>query len=329
MPFLKVLPEKEEDQVKFIEVSAVYEPEKQEESNEAIIDAAQEITPTQQIDSPESIQESPLTEPEPITPEESESEQDDTPPLVDDIDIIDETITQPATEPTQESPGIEPVTQEPTQENTHESEPMPEPVDEQREQEEAAPVESTPPEQTNESESTQDTLPAPVDNIDIIDETTPPDEPPEPTPIDTGNKYTGEDIKYDVTSGKRYVDLVSTKTDFDRMLDELAAISKDIIEHEAERFAKKYTGKFQGGFDKAEADAKKYDAFLGGYITNAAMLLYDRGHREVAISKLEETCKVLEARKRLEDETAAIKTRVEEEDAVVDLSDILGLFGDG
>ena len=185
----------------------------------------------------------------------------------------------------------------------------------------------TPPEES--PEPAQDDTHAPVDEP-VNEPTTLPDEPtPAPGPIEPNIKYTGGDIKYDVTSGKRYVDLVSTKTDFDRMLDELAAISKDIIEHEAERFAKKYTGKFQGGFDKAEADAKKYDAFLGGYITNAAMLLYDRGHREVAISKLEETRKVLEARKRLEDETAAIKTRVEEEDAVVDLSDILGLFGDG
>ncbi|MBQ7577691.1 MAG: hypothetical protein IJT21_05440, partial [Synergistaceae bacterium] len=155
---------------------------------------------------------------------------------------------------------------------------------------------------------------------------------PDPTEIkhiDPSIKYGGDSPDYDFTSGKRYVDAISTKTDFDRMLEELASISKDIIEHEADRFAKKYTGKFQGGFDKAEADAKKYDAFLGGYITNAAMILYDRGHREVAISKLEETRKILEARKKLEDETAAMKARVEEEDAVVDLSDILGLFGDG
>ena len=139
--------------------------------------------------------------------------------------------------------------------------------------------------------------------------------------------YSGETLNYDFTSGKRYVDLVS-KTDFDRMLDELSAISKDLLSHEAEKFAKQFTGKFQGDFDKAESDAKKYEAFLGGYITNAAMLLYDNGYREAAIKQLEQAKSILEARKKLEDETAAIKTRVEEENDSVDLSDLLGLFGD-
>lgn len=140
--------------------------------------------------------------------------------------------------------------------------------------------------------------------------------------------YSGEKLDYDFTSGKRYVDSVSTKTDFDRMLDELSAISKDLLSHEVEKFAKQFTGKFQGDFDKAESDAKKYEAFLGGYITNAAMILYDNGYREAAIKRLEQAKSILEARKKLEDETAAIKTRVEEENESVDLSDILGLFGD-
>ena len=128
-------------------------------------------------------------------------------------------------------------------------------------------------------------------------------------------------------SGTRYVDL--NKTDFDKMLDELASISKDIIEHETEKFAKKCTVKFHGDFDKDGADAKKYTAFLGGYITNSAMLLCDLVNFETAISKLEEVCNVLKARKKIDAETAAIRTQVEEEGAVVDLSDILGLFGDG
>ena len=140
--------------------------------------------------------------------------------------------------------------------------------------------------------------------------------------------YSGETLNYDFTSGKRYVDSVSTKTDFDRMLDELSAISGDLLSHEVEKFAKKFTGKFQGDFDKAESDAKKYEAFLGGYITNAAMILYDNGYREAAIKRLDQAKSILEARKKLEDETEAIKTRVEEENESVDLSDILGLFGD-
>ena len=135
-------------------------------------------------------------------------------------------------------------------------------------------------------------------------------------------------MNYDFTSGKRYVDSVSTKTDFDRMLDELSAISGDLLSHEVEKFAKKFTGKFQGDFDKAESDAKKYEAFLGGYITNAAMILYDNGYREAAIKRLDQAKSILEARRKLEDETEAIKTRVEEENESVDLSDILGLFGD-
>ena len=136
-------------------------------------------------------------------------------------------------------------------------------------------------------------------------------------------------LQYDFTSGERYVDKVSTKTEFDKMLDELAAISKDLLSWEVEKFAKKYTGKFPGEGDKSEADAKKYEAFLGGYITNAAMTLYDNGYRDAAIKQLEQAKNILIARKKLEDETLAIKERVEEEDAAVDLSDILGMFGDG
>lgn len=135
--------------------------------------------------------------------------------------------------------------------------------------------------------------------------------------------------KYDVTSGKRYVDEVSTKTPFDKMLDELAAISKELLSWQVEKFARDYTVKFPGEGDKSEADAKKYEAFLGGYITNAAMILYDNGYMDAAIKQLDMAQKTIAARKRLEEETVAIKERVEEEDAVVDLSDILGMFGDG
>ena len=134
-------------------------------------------------------------------------------------------------------------------------------------------------------------------------------------------------LKYDVMSGERYVDKVSTKTEFDKMLDELAAISKDLLSWQVEKFAKQYTGKFSG--ESSEADARKYEAFLGGYITNAAMTLYDNGYKDAAIKQLEQAEHILVARKKLEDETAAIKERVVEEDAAVDLSDILGMFGDG
>lgn len=147
----------------------------------------------------------------------------------------------------------------------------------------------------------------------------------------TGGGTSGGEIEdeYDFDSNERYVDKVSTKTEFDKVLDSLAAISKDLLSHEVERFAKKYADKYQGNFTKAEADAKKYEAFLGGYITNAAMTLYDNNYREAAIRQLEQAKSVLIARQRLEEETSAIKERVEEEGAAVDLSDILGMFGDG
>ena len=132
---------------------------------------------------------------------------------------------------------------------------------------------------------------------------------------------------YDVTSGERYVDKVSTKTEFDKVLDELTAISKDLLSWQTEKFAKQYTEKFQD--EKTEADARKYEAFLGGYITNAAMTLYDNGYGDIAIKQLDQAKSILEARRKLETETQAIKDRVEEEDALVDLSDILGMFGDG
>ena len=135
-------------------------------------------------------------------------------------------------------------------------------------------------------------------------------------------------LKYDVTSGERYVDKVSTKTEFDKMLDELAAISKDLLSWQVEKFAKQYTEKFPGN-EQSDSDEKKYEAFLGGYITNAAMTLYDNGYRDCAIKQLDQAKNILTARKKLEDETIAIKERVEEEDAAVDLSDILGMFGDG
>ena len=158
------------------------------------------------------------------------------------------------------------------------------------------------------------------------------DPTPPPSQDSQGNSsttdYSGATLNYDFTSGERYVDKVSTKTEFDKMLDELANISKDLLSWQVEKFAKQHTGKFQGDFDKAESDAKKYEAFLGGYITNAAMTLYDNGYRDAAIKQLEQAKSILEARKKLEEETEATRTRVAANDDVVDLTDILGLFGD-
>ena len=140
--------------------------------------------------------------------------------------------------------------------------------------------------------------------------------------------YSGSQLDYDFTSGERYVDKVSTKTEFDKMLDELANISKELLSWQADKFARDYTGKFTEG-ESSQAEARKYEAFLGGYITNAAMMLYDKGYRDAALKQLEQAISILQARKKLEDETSAIKSRVEEQNDAVDLSDILGLFGDG
>ena len=148
------------------------------------------------------------------------------------------------------------------------------------------------------------------------------------TGVHSNRDYSGSTLQYDFTPGERYVDKVSTKTDFDKMLDELAAISNELLTHEVEKFALKFTSKFQGESDKAEADAKKFEAFLGGYIANAAMILYDNGYRDAALKKLEQARSIIEAKKRLEEEAEATRNRVEENNDSVDLSDILGLIGD-
>lgn len=169
-----------------------------------------------------------------------------------------------------------------------------------------------------------------IETITPEPETQEPESVPEESPQETTSTkdYSGSHLNYDFTSGERYVDKVSTKTEFDKMLDELANISKELLSWQADKFARDYTGKFQEG-ESSQADARKYEAFLGGYITNAAMMLYDKGYRDAAIKQLEQAISILQARKKLEDETSAIKSRVEEQNDAVDLSDILGLFGDG
>ena len=236
-----------------------------------------------------------------ITPADSsvsETKNNENPDEISASVEIDENLVQPATENLEEvqedSENIEtPQESEKTEENSEND--------------------STTSENIDEDESEKTEQPGEESQQEIKKD--PPDDDVEP--------------KYDFTSGERYVDKISTKTEFDKMLDELAAISKDLLEHEVEKFAKKFTGKFQGDFEKAESDAKKYEAFLGGYITNAAMTLYDNGYIDAAIKQLDSAKNVIEMRKKLEVETEAIKERVVEENAAVDLSDILGMFGDG
>lgn len=146
--------------------------------------------------------------------------------------------------------------------------------------------------------------------------------PAEPAPAGDAAPKEGFTLQYDVTSQERYVDSTSQKTEFDRMLDELARISKEMISWELEKFTKK----FQGDGDEDAARAKKFEAFLGGFITNAAMELYDRGYPDVAFQRLDQARNVLAAKQKLEDEMASIKARNEENS--MDLGDMLGLFGD-
>ena len=129
-----------------------------------------------------------------------------------------------------------------------------------------------------------------------------------------------------MNSQERYVDSTSQKTDFDRMLDELGRISKEMISWQLEKFTKKYQ-KYQGDGDADTARAKKYEAFLGGFITNAAMELYDQGYPDVAFQRLDQAKNVLSARRKLETEVQSIKAQHEEN--TLDLGDMLGLFGDG
>ena len=223
-------------------------------------------------------------------------------------EIITEEVTEPETEITTEE-ITEPETEVITEEVTPEEIPQEEAVE--------------PSESETSTEEITATLPPEIE--EAIAGTKPEEAP-------TGSRkkdYSGEHLDYDFTSDERYVDKVSTKTEFDKMLDELSAISKELLSWQTEKFARDYTEKFTEGGESSVADMRKCEAFLGGYITNAAMMLCDMGYMDSAIRQLEQAINILKARKKLEDETSAIKSRVEEQNDAVDLSDILGLFGDG
>ncbi len=283
----------------------------------------------------------PEAELEPVEEElqpEPEPEQE----IIPELEVEPEPITEP-----EALPEIEPITEqepEPQQVQEPEAEPILEPEPTEPESEDAHEQNSkifdyyveprendtTDPEPVFvEPEPLPDTNTLPDSILEAVGEA-PAETEPQETDSSPEPSQEPEDfkLKYDFTSGERYVDTVSTKTEFDKVLDELAAISKDLLSWQVEKFAMQHTGKFHGDFDKAESDAKKYEAFLGGYITNAAMTLYDNGYRDAAIKQLDQAKSILEARRKLEEETEATRTRVAENDDVVDLTDILGLFGD-
>ena len=130
------------------------------------------------------------------------------------------------------------------------------------------------------------------------------------------NKGPDFTLKYDMNSNQCYVDSTSQKSEFDRVLDELASISRDMLDWDVEKFTKKHGG------DTEDAFHLKLEAFLGGFIINAAMELYNRGYSEAAFRRLEQARTVLEAKKKLEVEVEAIKAK---QDESFDLSDMLGL----
>ena len=246
-------------------------------------------------------------------------------------EVITEEVTEPEVEVVTEEiaePEVEIVTEEITEPETELvteeiTEPEAEVITEEVTPEEIPQEEAVEPSESETStEEITATLPPEIE--EAIAETK-----PEEAPTVSRKDYSGEHLDYDFTSGERYVDKVSTKTEFDKMLDELSAISKELLSWQTEKFARDYTEKFTEGGESSVADMRKCEAFLGGYITNAAMMLCDMGYMDSAIRQLEQAINILKARKKLEDETSAIKSRVEEQNDAVDLSDILGLFGDG
>lgn len=114
------------------------------------------------------------------------------------------------------------------------------------------------------------------------------------------------------------MDSTSQKSDFDKVLDELERISRDTLTWDILRMTQKHFG------DTVDDQARKLEAFLGGFIVNAALELYERGMCETAFAKLEQARKVLEAKQKLATEVESIRAKVSED--AVDLSDILGLF---
>jgi hypothetical protein len=126
--------------------------------------------------------------------------------------------------------------------------------------------------------------------------------------------------QYDATSTERYVDSTSQRSEFDKVLDELGRISEDTLSWDILKATRKHFG------DTEEDNARKFEAFMGSYIINAATYLYDKGLVDGAFKKLEQAKTVLEAKRKLAQEVEAIRAQTEED--AFDVSDMLGLFGD-
>ncbi len=134
-------------------------------------------------------------------------------------------------------------------------------------------------------------------------------------PIVEGGEESAFVLQYDISPNQRYVDSTSQKNEFDKVLDELALLGKETLDWNVEKFTRKYTE------DEEDVLARKLEAFLGAFITNAALELYNRGYSEVAFRRLEQARNVLEARQKLDLEVEAIQAK---QDESFDLSDMLG-----
>ncbi|GHS95298.1 hypothetical protein AGMMS50276_10340 [Synergistales bacterium] len=133
-------------------------------------------------------------------------------------------------------------------------------------------------------------------------------------PKETNSEFV---TKYDVSSKERYVDSTSQKSEFDRVLDELANISKDILSWNIIKATEKHFGGTE------EENSHKIEAFLGAFIINAATELYNKGLQDAAFNKLEQAKKILEAKQKLEQETESVRVKLEE--SAIDVSDMLDL----
>ena len=273
-------------------------------------------------------------EPEPVVMEQPAIAEEPTPETENLVPEVEAALS--------EQPAEEPVTE--TEAAVEESLPIAEEPASEAEEIVAAPEEDSSEtvavSELTETEAPSEPLPAdsaeavepPAEEVPSVEqepaseeETTTPEEPvvtQEAAPAEDQGEVT---LKYDMDSGKRYVDEISLKTNFEKVLEELAKISKDMLSWEVEKFTDRFTKKYVGeGMTLEEANSKKFEAFLGGFITNAAMELYDRGYKDAAFHKLEQAVSVLEARRKLDYEVDSIKARQDED--VVDLSDMLGLF---
>ena len=112
------------------------------------------------------------------------------------------------------------------------------------------------------------------------------------------------------------MDSTSRKSEFDKVLDELKRISEETLSWDILAMTRKHFGGTE------EEDARKYEAFMGAFITNAAMRLYDKGLEEAAFKNLEQAKTILEAKRKLAREAEAIRAKTQED--AIDVSDLLG-----